>query len=97
MKNGGLVSAYDANDGHPFYQDERINAPGDYYASAVAADGRIYFTSQNGVVTVIAALDGGPTSLAQNKLQEQTMATPALVENTILYRTSTQLYCFGSK
>ena len=97
VKNGGLVSAYDAKNGHPIYQDERINAPGDYYASAVAADNRVYFTSQNGVVTVIAALNGAPTILAQNKLGEQTMATPAPIENTILYRTATTLYAFGEK
>jgi outer membrane protein assembly factor BamB len=97
VKNGGLVSAYDTKNGHPIYQDERINAPGDYYASAIGADNRIYFTSQNGVVTVIAALNGSPTILGQNKLGEQTMATPAPVENTLLYRTATTLYCFGEK
>lgn len=96
VKNGGLVSAYDAQDGHAIYQDERINAPGDYYASAVAAADRVYFTSQNGVATVIAALDGAPTILAQNKLNEQTMATPALVGNSIFFRTATTLYNFGS-
>jgi len=97
VKNGGLVSAYDAVNGHPIYQDERINAPGDYYASAIGADDRVYFTSQNGVVTVIAARDGGPTILAQNKLGEQTMATPAAIENAILFRTATMLYAFGEK
>jgi outer membrane protein assembly factor BamB len=97
VKNGGLVSAYDAKNGHPIFQDERINAAGDYYASAIATDNRVYFTSQNGVVTVIAALDGAPTILAQNKLGEQTMATPAPIENTILYRTATTLYAFGEK
>jgi len=95
VKNGGLISAYDAKNGHSIYQDERINAPGDYYASAVAADSRVYFTSQNGVVTVISAADSSPTILAQNRLGEQTMATPAPVENTIIYRTATMLYTFG--
>lgn len=94
VKNGGLLSAYDVKNGHAVYQDERINAPGDYYASAVAADNRIYFTSQNGVVTVIAAHNGGPAVLAQNKLGEQTMATPAPVDDTIIFRTATTLYTF---
>ncbi len=94
VKSGGLVSAYDVKNGHPIYQDERINATGDYYASAVAADNRVYFTSQNGVVTVIAASNGMPDILAQNKLGEQTMATPALVDGAIIYRTATMLYAF---
>jgi outer membrane protein assembly factor BamB len=97
VKNGGLVSAYDAKNGHVIYQDERLNAPGDYYASAIAADNRVYFTGQNGMVTVVAALDGGPTILGQNKLGEQTMATPAPSENTILFRTATMLYTFGAQ
>jgi outer membrane protein assembly factor BamB len=94
VKNGGLVSAYDVKNGHVIYQDERINAPGDYYASAVAADNRIYFTSQNGIVSVVAAPNGSPTILAQNKLGEQTMATPAPVDDTIIFRTATTLYTF---
>jgi outer membrane protein assembly factor BamB len=95
VKNGGLVSAYDAENGHPIYQDERINASGDYYASAVAADDRIYFTSQNGIVTVIAASENTPAILGQNKLGEQTMATPAPADHSILFRTATTLYNFG--
>lgn len=94
VKNGGLVSAYDVKNGHPIYQDERIDAPGDYYASAVAADDRIYFTSQNGVVTVINTWDRELKIVAQNKLGEQTMATPALIEDAIIFRTATTLYTF---
>jgi hypothetical protein len=45
-------------------------------------------------VTVIAAGDGGPTILAQNKLGEQTMATPALVGKSILFRTAGALWRF---
>jgi outer membrane protein assembly factor BamB len=96
VKNGGLASAYNATSGRPIFQDERLNAPGDYYASAVAADGRIYFTSQNGIVTVVDATAPELRILAQNKLGEQTMATPAPIENTLIYRTATTLYTFGA-
>jgi outer membrane protein assembly factor BamB len=98
VKNGGLVSAYEIGNGHAVYLDERLaGGKGDYYASAVAADGRVYFTSQEGVVTVIAADGSAPTVLAQNKLGEQTMATPALVDRSIIFRTATMVYRFEGK
>ena len=41
VKDGGMVSCYDAKTGAPAYQQERLNALGNYYASPVAADGRV--------------------------------------------------------
>jgi hypothetical protein len=37
-----------------------------------------------------------PTILAQNKLNEQILATPALIGQTILIRTAKRLYSFGA-
>ena len=51
------MSCYDAKTGKPFYQDERLDAPGDYYASIVAAGDKVFFASLNGVVTVLQAGD----------------------------------------
>lgn len=96
VKSGGFVTAYDAKTGQPIYQDERINAPDDYWSSPVAAAGRVYFASENGVVTVMDAAANTPTILAQNKLEEQILATPALIGSTILIRTAQHLYSFGS-
>jgi outer membrane protein assembly factor BamB len=96
VKSGGFVTAYDAKTGEPIYQDERINAPDDYWSSPVAADGRVYFASEKGIVTVMDATAATPTILAQNKLNEQILATPALIDRTILVRTATNLYSFGA-
>lgn len=96
IKSGGLLSAF-KNDGSPVYQEERINAPGDYYASPVAAADRVYLASENGIVTVVDASKETPVVLAQNKIGEKIMATPALVESMILIRTETELYAFGKK
>ncbi|MBI3849175.1 MAG: PQQ-binding-like beta-propeller repeat protein [Verrucomicrobia bacterium] len=94
MKNGGLASCYDAKNGKPFYQDERVGAPGDYYSSAVAAKGRIYLVSQQGIVLVMAA---GETLnvLARNNLESQVMATPAIADGKIYVRTADHFYAFG--
>ena len=94
VKNGGLASCYEAASGKIFYQDERLDAPGDYYSSAIAADGRIYLASQKGVLLVLAAGDTLEV-LARNDLREQVMATPAIVGDTLYVRTAGHLYAFG--
>ena len=94
IKNGGLASCYDAKTGALRYQAERMDAAGDYYSSAVAADGRIYVASQRGTVVVIAAGDALKI-LARNDLREPIFATPALVEGRLYVRTEKHLFVFG--
>jgi outer membrane protein assembly factor BamB len=96
VKSGGFVTAYNAKTGQTIYQDERINAPDDYWSSPVAAAGRVYFASEKGIVTVMDAAADTPTILAQNNLNEQILATPALIDQTILIRTAKHLYSFGA-
>ena len=95
VKNGGLMSCYDAKTGRPFYQEERLDAPGDYYSSAVAAGGMIYLASEKGVVLVLAAGENLKV-LARNDLREPIMATPAIVEGKLYVRTAGHLYAFGN-
>jgi outer membrane protein assembly factor BamB len=94
VKNGGLASCYETKTGKPLYQDERLGAGGDYYASLIAAGGRIYAASQQGVVTVWEAGDQLKI-LARNDVGEQVMATPAAVGNTLYVRTAGHVYSFG--
>jgi outer membrane protein assembly factor BamB len=93
VKDGGLVSCFEARTGKPLYEQERLGALGSYYASPVAADGRIYFASLNGVVTVIRAGDQLEV-LARNDLGERLMATPAIVDHTLYVRTDKRLSGF---
>lgn len=96
VKNGGLASCYEAKTGRARYQDERLDAAGDYYASLVAANGHIYAASQKGVLVVWEAGDELKV-LARNDLGEQVMATPAVVDGHLFVRTEKHLYCFGEK
>ena len=96
VKNGGLMSCYDAKNGQPFYQDERLDAAGDYYSSAVACGDRIFIASQKGTFVVLAAGDS-LNVLTRNDLGEQLMATPAVIDRRLYVRTPTALYCFGEK
>jgi outer membrane protein assembly factor BamB len=91
-----MVSCFDAKTGKPFYQQERLEAAEKYYASPVAADGRIYVVSVPGKLTVIKAGGDKPEILHQANFAERTVGTPALAGNRLYLRTETQLYAFGS-
>jgi outer membrane protein assembly factor BamB len=93
VRNGGLFSCRDAKTGKSLF-DERIGAEGGYYASPVAAAGRIYVASDRGVITVLKAGDTF-TVLSRTELKETIMATPALVENKLYVRTAGHLWAFG--
>jgi outer membrane protein assembly factor BamB len=99
VKDGGLVSAYDAKTGKAIYVQERVAAPGSYYASPVAANGYIYFTSlEGGAVTVLKAGMSKPIVVARNaKLGERVAATPAIADDALYVRADTHLYAFAGK
>jgi outer membrane protein assembly factor BamB len=98
VKDGGIVTAYDAKTGEQVYQ-ERVAAAGQYYASPIAANGYIYFTSlQDGTITVLKAGSDKPEVAATNpKLGERTAATPAIADNALFVRTDKHLYAFAAQ
>jgi outer membrane protein assembly factor BamB len=96
IKDGGMLSCFDAKTGQPIYTQERINAQGNYYSAPVAADGRIFLASQNGKVTIIKAGGEKPEILHQADFGEKIPATPALIDNNIYLRTQSSLYAFGA-
>jgi outer membrane protein assembly factor BamB len=99
VKDGGMVTAYDARTGKEVYVQRRALASGSYYASPVAANGHIYFTSLNdGAVTVLKAGSDKPEVVARNpKLGERVAATPAIADDTLYVRTENHLYAFAQK
>ncbi len=69
---------------------------GNYSASPVFADGRIYFQSEEGVTTVIAP--GRQFGrLATNRLDGSTLASMAIVPGAIFIRSDTHLYRIGGQ
>lgn len=98
VKDGGIVTAYDAKTGKDLYQKRAI-AKGTYYASPVAANGNVYFVSlEDGAITVIEGGTPSPKTVAENPpLGERTAATPAIADDTLYVRTDKHLYAFGAK
>lgn len=81
----GVLYCYDAQTGERHYET-RLAAGVGFTASPVAADGKLYFTSEVGDVYV---LKPGPEyeQLAVNPLGETAMATPAISDGTLYFRT----------
>ena len=96
MKEGGIVSSLDPASGKILKQGRTPDALEEYYASPVAADGKIYVVSASGKVTVLKA-DAQWEILAMNDLDEEVWATPAIAGNNLYIRTRTALYSFGAK
>ena len=95
IRDGGLMSSFEAASGKPIYTQERIGAAGSYYASPVAAAGRIYVISEPGKLSILKAGGEKPEILYQANFGERVFATPALTGDRFYLRTQTKLYAFG--
>ncbi len=93
VKNGGVLLCRDPANGRLIFE-ERLSASGGYYASPVAAAGRIYTASDRGVITVLSAGDQLQV-LARADLQETIMATPAMANLALYVRSAGHLWAFG--
>jgi outer membrane protein assembly factor BamB len=93
-RDNGLLTCYEAKTGKQTYRT-RLDGNG-FTASGVAAGDRLYFTSEDGRVHVVKA---GPAfeSLAINDLGEQCLATPAVSNGTIFFRTKGHLIAIGGE
>jgi outer membrane protein assembly factor BamB len=90
LRDEGSLNCYDAGSGQRLWTTK---LPGVYTASLVAADGRLYATSEQGVVSVVAAKDSCEL-LARNALHAHCLATPAVADGELLLRTQSELFCF---
>ncbi len=96
MTNGGILTAFDAKTGAVTKTGRIPGALGGYSASPVLAEGRLYFSSEEGKIAVVRA--GREWELIQlNDLGEELFATPALSGGQIFVRSGEALYCFGNR
>jgi outer membrane protein assembly factor BamB len=84
----GVASCLDTQTGK-LYWEERLG--GNYSASPLYVDGRIYFQSEDGDTTVIAP-GREYHKLATSQLGEQTLASYGVVDNALLIRSEKHLY-----
>ncbi|MFN0172057.1 MAG: PQQ-binding-like beta-propeller repeat protein [Bryobacteraceae bacterium] len=96
VRDGGILSTFDPESGKVLREERLKDGLGDYYASPIAGDGKVYFASKDGRLSVIQA-GADWKMLSSANLDEQVIATPAIAGGRIYVRTESHLYCFGLK
>src|SRR5262249_37399359 len=93
VKTGGIITSLDPATGRILKQGRSPGALGEYYASPVAADGKVFLANTEGKISVLKA--GGQWEvLAVNDIDDEVNATPALSDGRLYVRTRGALYCF---
>jgi outer membrane protein assembly factor BamB len=89
-RDNGVLSCYQATTGKRVYEERLGTGRTGFTASSVAADGKLYFTSEEGEIFVVKA---GPVFqvLSVNTMGEICMATPALSQGALFFRTQGHL------
>jgi outer membrane protein assembly factor BamB len=91
----GILWCLDAKTGQEIYGGKRIKSA-IYSSSPVLADGKLYITNEDGLVTVVKA---GPEFeiLAENDMKDYTLSSPAVSDGQLFIRTAGYLYCIGKR
>jgi len=93
--NSGIVTSLDAATGEVRFGPERLPGIDGIYASPVAAAGRVYFVGRDGSTAVLRHGKDFEV-LAQNKLDDDFSASPAIAGNELFLRGARHLYCIAS-
>lgn len=88
VSDGGVVSCMDAESGEEIWSDR---LEGQFSASVLYADGRIYLFNHEGQAFVVAAKDDYEL-LARNELETGCLASPAVHGDALIVRTVKHLY-----
>jgi len=91
--NDGFLSCVEAKTGNVVWT-ERLG--GGFWASPIYASGRLYFFNDAGS-TVVGEAGRTWKKLAENKLDDGCMASPAVVGDSLFVRTKTHLYRIEAK
>jgi outer membrane protein assembly factor BamB len=96
VKFNGVLSAFDARTGERKFQERLAGGTAAFTASPVASDGKIYLANEDGQVFVIKA---GPTYelLTLNDLGSPVLATPAISEGRLFFRTAGHVMAIGGR
>ncbi|MEO5894610.1 MAG: PQQ-binding-like beta-propeller repeat protein [Vicinamibacterales bacterium] len=94
LANNGVFDAYDLQTGDEIYRQRLDPVGSGFSASPVAADGRLYISSEDGDMFVIAA-GREFRQISVNPMGELLMATPALSEGLMYVRSVSSLFAIG--
>ena len=90
--NNGFLTSLDAKTGEVIYARENIQGISTLFSSPTGVNDRLYIASKNIVVVISAG--NTPTVLASNNLDDDFHASPVIVDNELILRGFSSLYCF---
>jgi len=90
VSDPGIITCLEAKNGKEVWRG-RLGAGGQHWPCPVYADGKIYFSGERGVVSVISAAREFRL-LAENRFDEGFIASPAIAGNALILRSLTHLY-----
>jgi outer membrane protein assembly factor BamB len=96
LNNNGVFDAYELQTGNEIYRQRLEPVGSGFSASPVAADGRLYLTSEDGDIIVIAA-GREFKKVGSNSIGELVMATPALSDGVMYVRGVSTLFAIGKR
>jgi hypothetical protein len=94
VNDGGIVTSFEPETGEVIAQGRLKGAIDQYYASPIAADGKIFMLSEMCMLSVLEP-DGGLAPVSVSDLDDLCHATPAIADGRIYVRTRNHLYAFG--
>ena len=94
VNDGGILISFDPATGNVIKQGRLQGAIDKYFASPVAADGKVFLIGQGGQVSVLKAA-GDWQIITVNELDDEVFATPAIADGRVYIRTRSALYSFG--
>jgi outer membrane protein assembly factor BamB len=94
VKFNGVLTVYDARTGERKFQERLAGGTAAFTSSPVAGDGKVYLANEDGQVFVLKA---GPTYelLKINDMGASVLATPAISEGRLLFRTQNDVIAIG--
>jgi outer membrane protein assembly factor BamB len=98
LGDGGILRCVEFKTGKVIYEERLSGSSGSskFFSSPVAADGKIYCSSQQGDVIVVKP-GRKFEQVSASKLDSAINATPAIAYNHLFIRTEKSLYCIGAK
>ena len=97
VTDNGMVSAFNAATGEPYYAQTRLPKSANLKASLVGANGKLYLATEDGDVVVLKMGEKFEV-IATNHLTDQIfIATPVIAAGELYLRGQKTLYCISEK
>jgi len=97
LSDRGQINCLDAETGKDHWVDAIPRSKDKYYASPILAGDILYCIREDGMVAAVKVSDSGMKVLSENVMGERVAAAPVPVNEKLLIRGETHLFCLGSE